>query len=367
MPARPPPKAKGLQKPDRQAIRSRSRGALLGLALGDALGTTNEFRTLPAPSFPLLAIAPMGRMLGGGPFSVQPGQVTDDTQMACCIAQVLREEGRYDLSLVARQYLAWLPVAFDVGGQIRKVLEAIQSGTPKEIAAEKVWLESGKQAAGNGSLMRTAPIGVFFSKDQKARIAASLQDSALTHIDPRCQLACVALNAAIAAAIQSVGPPTAQAMQQAALKELSIAAADLGRSLSAHVQQVKDALEWIREDLQLAQEDDPRLYGPELHLHRNMGFVRVSLRLAFWELFHVSSVEEALTDVANRGGDSDTNAAIAGCLLGAAHGEEAFPDDWRKIVLGALSRDRGPMGTRYHPRQLLLLSPDEEASISGDE
>jgi ADP-ribosylglycohydrolase len=111
----------------------------------------------------------------------------------------------------------------------------------------------------------------------------------------------------------------------------------------------------VHEDLNLALEDDPGLYAGEVHLHEAEGFVRVALRLAFWELYRAPSFEAALVDVVNRGGDADTNAAVTGALLGAYWGEEAIPARWRRTVLSALEGETGPFADTYHPRRLLEL------------
>jgi ADP-ribosylglycohydrolase len=349
-----PPKKKGPPGLDPQAVLSKSRGALLGLAVGDALGTTNEFRKLNAPPFPTLVDGPHTDMRGQGPFNLKPGQVTDDTQMACCIGAVLKSLHRYDVLEVAKLYAAWRPLAFDVGNQTAAAIDAFTSGLPPESAGRDVWMKSGKKAAGNGSLMRCAPIGVFFAKDRPARVQASLEDSAITHYDPRCQLACVALNGSIAAAITAMKPLKPDDLVTAATLDLSLAGSMLGKTATDHVVHVKDASEWIREDLALAKTDDPKLYGPEMHMLSQAGFVRVAFRLAFWELFHAPSFEAALIDVVNRGGDSDTNGAITGALLGAYYGEEQIPERWRTSVIEALSTGRGgPFWDVYHPRHLL--------------
>jgi ADP-ribosyl-[dinitrogen reductase] hydrolase len=123
---------------------------------------------------------------------------------------------------------------------------------------------------------------------------------------------------------------------------------------------VSVATEMIREDLELARQDDPRLYWPELHMHRKASHLRVALRLAYWELFHAPSFEAGLVDVINRGGDADVNGAVTGALLGAFHGEEAIPTDWAQGVLDALRPRDGALWTTYHPRLLLMLAPELE-------
>ncbi|HSN14434.1 MAG TPA: ADP-ribosylglycohydrolase family protein [Anaeromyxobacteraceae bacterium] len=336
--------------------RARARGALIGLAVGDALGTTLEFSTAPAPPFPVLATGPHREMVGGGPFGVAPGQVTDDTQMAVCLATSLLAMGGFDAEDVAARYVEWGRVAFDAGTQTREALAQLERGTPPLEAGRAVWLAAtGRPPAANGSLMRTAPIGVRFARDPRARMAASLRDSAITHFDPRCQFACVALNAAIAAALTQ-RPTEPLALFEQAIAELIRATAPFARtrSVSAHVRRA--AVDAILEDMNLALEPDPRLYDSEVHLLETQGFVRVALRLAFWELFQAPSFEAALVDVVNRGGDADTNAAVTGALLGAFWGEEAIPERWRTAVLGALEGQDGPFADTYHPRRLLALA-----------
>ena len=130
------------------------------------------------------------------------GQVTDDTQMACCLAASLKTLGRFDARDVAQRYAAWEPIAFDVGMQTGASLEQLarMPDDADPIAGGRlVWSASTRRKpAGNGSLMRCAPIAVFFADDEAERRRASLVDSAITHFDPRCRLACAALNAAIA-------------------------------------------------------------------------------------------------------------------------------------------------------------------------
>lgn len=349
---------KPLVKPtfDPQQAQARMRGALLGLAVGDALGATLEFKRLMAPPFPKLADGVHTEITGGGPHGVRPGQVTDDTQMAACLATSLRELKAFDAADVTRKYVRWLPHAFDVGIQTRAVLSELAQGGPLVAAASrKYWQLSGRKAAGNGSLMRTAPVGVFFYKDAPARMKASLEDSAITHFDPRCQIACVAFNAAIGRAIGAVGEPKKEDLLEEMGLALSLAGAELGKTADEFVAEITEAAQFVRDDLTMAQKDDPELYGPELHMHQHQGYVRVAFRLAFWELFHAPSFEAGLIDVVNRGGDSDTNGAIAGALLGAFYGEGAIPERWKKPVLEALSNRPGPLYELYHPRNLLTL------------
>lgn len=352
-PMPPPPRRKPLG-PDPEVIRDRARGALLGLAVGDALGTTLEFKTVPAPAFPELMLGPHTEITGGGPFTVKRGQVTDDTQMAVALAQSLRGLKRYDAEETLRRYKAWLPHAFDVGIQTGAAIESTNPSISPHHGARAHWLQHGKKPAGNGSLMRTAPIAVFFSKARDARIKASFADSMITHFDPRCALACAVFNGAIATAIHTIGEVQPKRLIAQLAGEVSIAAATLGREMKEQIREVQDATVAIKQDLAAAEQDDPKLYGPEIHLHLQQGFVRVAFRYAFWSLLHAPNFEAALIDIVNRGGDSDTNGAIAGALLGAAYGESRIPSKWRTAVLEA-SPSNQQLRDVYHPRELLPL------------
>ncbi|HKE16854.1 MAG TPA: ADP-ribosylglycohydrolase family protein, partial [Kofleriaceae bacterium] len=329
----------------------RARGALLGLAVGDALGTTLEFER-PTPTTPTmpwcLLEGPHRDITGGGPFDVEPGQTTDDTQMATCLASSLAAHGRFVRDDVLRAYLAWEPHAFDVGN-----LTATALSRGEDLHAGRLaWEASGRESAGNGSLMRTAPIGAILWNDVAARREAALTDSALTHFDPRCQLACAAFDAAIARAIASPElPGSPWALHGAAELELH-AAAELLRGRHPDLVSIIDAAEdALADDLHLATLDDPCLSDL---VHAAQGFVRVSFRLAFWHLLHAPTFEAALIDAVNRGGDADTNAAITGALLGAFHGAGAIPARWSRPVLAALADRCGhPLRELYHPRVLL--------------
>ncbi len=357
LPPRPPPKKKktfGPAGPTEEQVHARSRGALLGLAVGNALGVTTAKKKLPAPPFPTLCEGVHTEMRGGGAFSLKPGQVTQATQLACVLAEGLREQGHYEWVDTAKAYAKWVPVAFEVDEQTKAALALVAEGRHPEIAGKRVWLESSQRAASNASLPRAAALGVFFARDRKARVEATLLDAQATHFSPHCQLAGVIFNATIAAAITTHQERLEKADALKAIEaELSIAAADLGRAISDFVVQVKMASDELRLDLKAAQDDDPMLYGPDVHMFNQEKWVRVAVRLAFWELWHAPSFEAALLDVVNRGADCDTNAAITGALLGAVWGADAIPERWATPVLEV--NGPGPLFSRYHPRELLTL------------
>jgi ADP-ribosylglycohydrolase len=196
--------------------------------------------------------------------------------------------------------------------------------------------------------MRAAPLAVAYAA-RADLVEAAVAESLITHADPRCALACAGFAAAIAAGIAG------QNMFMAARPAIQAAAELLANAWSHEdedVAAVRSAARELAEDLDAAQLIDPQLYGA-LHIHRTAGFVRVAFRLAFWHLVHTPSWKAALVDVASRGGDADTNAAIVGALLGARDGEAAIPAEWRARVLGATLPGSAAWAGAHHPRWLL--------------
>jgi len=333
-------------------------GALFGLAVGDALGTTLEFERRPAIPFTPPLDGPHREVTGGGPFGVAAGQVTDDTQMATALTVSLMECGGFRADKVGTSYLAWSRSAFDIGNQTRDALSRVARGTAALDAGRETWLAGGKKAAGNGSLMRTAPIALFYQDDAARCREVAMQDSAITHFDPRCQLACAAFDAAIAAAVgrrEDEPRHDAPALVEVARTALGEARDAFVAAHPAFANEAHDAHAGLAADLDRALMPDPDLYGSNVNLATMAGYVRVAFRLAFWQLVHAASYEAGLIDTVNRGADADTNGAIVGALLGAYHGLDAIPVRWRETVVGALAGDNGPWATIYHPSRMFAL------------
>lgn len=329
----------------------RGRGALLGQAIGDALGTTLEFTQPAVANLPALLDGPHTTITGEGPFGLIPGQVTDDTQMACALARSLMVKGRFDAADVAARYVAWSQDAFDIGNQTSEALGRVRRGDSPSAAGRAVWEGRRRQPAGNGALMRVVPIGLFFSQFHEDRIRAALDDAAITHFDPRCQLASAAFAGAVAVGVfEGAGP---RAMAARAVHDLDRASEILAERHPDLLEVIRQAALDLRADVRAAMSEHPDVYSEQVHLLAHMGFVRVAFRLAFWHLLHTDDPSVALIDVVNRGGDSDTNGAITGALLGAAHGESAWPQPWVDAVLGA--EPLPPWNGELHPRSLLEL------------
>ena len=392
-------------------------GALLGLAVGDALGTTYEFQRLEQPPYPRLAVGPAIDVVGRGPFGLQAGVITDDTQMAVCLARSLVECRGLDVEDVARRYVEWAQHAFDVGNQTADALQRIRGGSEPHIAGLATWRDSGRRAAGNGSLMRCAPLAVKYAhyatppRDPSALAEHAIAESMITHADPRCTIACAMFQVAIASAIDDTKgrdrrPETRRAAAAAAGKfaaswlrdlwgnrrepeeapsgavvvrrptadgftdiapvsrksegdgptEVSAVDADLAE-VDADLAAIDDAERDLLADLDAAAGATPRVYGEDgrLDLYQTAGFVRVALRLAFWHDQHTASWRDAVVDVASRGGDADTNAAIVGALLGARDGASEIPPEWKERVLRATLPGPADWAEAHHPRHLLAL------------
>jgi ADP-ribosylglycohydrolase len=336
------------------------------MAVGDALGTTYEFERIDQPAYPTLATGPATDVVGGGPFNLVAGQVTDDTQMAICLARSLLHARPLDLADLAKRYVAWFEHAFDVGNQTSSALRAIETGAPVMSAGRTVWHNSGRRAAGNGSLMRTTPIGVIYHRAPRERIVEeALADSLITHADPRCAIACAVFNCAVAYGVTantSGDVPDdyaalGRAMTRAGVEAIPLAVLKVRELWSDNPEDLvmlERAEEDLRRDLEVADDDTPGVHRVELDLQRTAGFVRVAFRLAFWHLCH-TPWRDAIVDTASRGGDADTNAAIVGALLGARDGALAIPAAWIDRVLGVEQPGPPDWAAAHHPRHLLAI------------
>ena len=297
----------------------RACGVLLGTAAGDALGAPYEFGP---PRGPKLQVA----MVGGGSFGWEPGEWTDDTSMAIVIAEVaatgvdLREEQALDA--VVKRWHEWSQHAKDVGVQTRSVLSrAGRHGISARTArTESAGLHKRTgRTAGNGSLMRTAPLALAYLDDEAALVEAARAVSELTHYDPEAGDACVLWCLAIRHAIL-----TGLLDARIGLQYIAIGRRDLwaSRLNVAEASKPSDFTNngWVVEALQAAwsaiattaiPEDDPAE-----------------------GVFRVDHLRLSLDAAVRGGGDTDTVAAIAGGLLGAAYGASAVPADWRRVLHG---------------------------------
>lgn len=284
----------------------RAVGCLLGLAIGDSLGAQVEFKTAAG----IAASHPDGvRDLRASPvWHTIIGQVTDDTELALALARALVGRKEYDAEAVADAYGAWdASGPFDCGTTCGQAFSAAaRAATGSKADAARKAANRGSQA--NGALMRVAPIGVWAGSPGRAA-AAAMTDSALSHPHPASQAACAAFAAAIAAAIDGA--------DRAGMIAVALSTA---RSVEGG-QSVVTTLEQARAGQPPAEYQD------------QMGWVLIALGNAFFHLAAGTDAETALIRTVGAGGDTDTNAAIAGALLGAADGRLGFPPRWVMPVL----------------------------------
>jgi ADP-ribosylglycohydrolase len=279
---------------------SRFRGALLGLAVGDALGATLEFKR---PG----TFAPITDMVGQGPFDLPPGAYTDDTAMALCLAESLVEHGDFDPVDQLHRYVGWYRhghnastgECFDIGTATRVALERFERTT------EPFPGDAAPDAAGNGPLMKLAPVPMAFAGRPDEAIARAADSARTTHGAPE------ALDAARAFAGLLLGALTGVPKDQ--LLEEDEPPVDLD-TLHPKVAAV------LRGSYK-------RKAPPEI---RGGGYVVEALEAALWAVHGASSYEEAVLRAANLGDDADTTAAIAGQLAGALYGVEQIPRRWRE-------------------------------------
>jgi ADP-ribosylglycohydrolase/fructose-1,6-bisphosphatase/inositol monophosphatase family enzyme len=289
-----------------QAALRRAQGCLLGQLAGDALGSRVEFESAAR----IAARHPEGvrDLVDGGTWDTLAGQPTDDSEMALMLARSITRQGGYDPAAALDAYVHWYQSGpFDMGGTTSAALRPAAHSPQAErltVVAEVARHES--QA--NGSLMRISPLGILGARRPAEAAAWARTDSGLTHPHPVCREACAAFVVAIAAAIGGGAGP--EAAWQAACAE----AARGGEAA------VIEALAAART-------------GPPASFEVSQGWVKTALHNAFYRLLHAPSLEEGIIATVMAGGDTDTNGAIAGALLGAVHGRDAVPARWRRAVL----------------------------------
>jgi len=285
----------------------RRRGALVGLAVGDALGAAVEFS---APG----TFAPVTGYRGGGPFHLEAGEWTDDTSMALALADSLNQAG-WDLNDQARRYVAWWSRGeysvngrcFDIGSTVCGALAAFRMSGDAGSSAR-----SDDRSSGNGSIMRLAPVPIRYLDlfpDQFVELAQlGAESSRPTHASPQCLSACRWLTLILAGLMQGL---------------------DREEVLSANW----PPLQKLRECEPLHPAVEAVAAGSFRHRQppdiRGGGYVVDSLEAALWAFHQAPDFREAVLLAVNLGDDADTTGAVCGQLAGAAWGEAGIPPEWR--------------------------------------
>ncbi len=287
------------------------RGCLLASAIGDALGATNEFKTLQQT----LQHPPVTDLVGGGWLMLPAGEITDDTQMMRCVLQSYAHG--YSLADVASRFSAWLEGSpADVGILTREALAHVRRGISPRDAGRIAWEQSGYSSAGNGAIMRCSPTGALRLHDREARVLETVEIARLTHFDQRCVESSVWQNACIAALI--AGNSVAAALEFAADEVIW---ARLAFDLLTPTFE-NDVLEWVN-----------RAHDLPLSALDTSGYTLATAQVGAWALIHADTLEAGLIVVTNQGGDADTTGAVAGALLGAKFGASAIPQRWLAALL----------------------------------
>ena len=287
-------------------LRDRYRGTLLGLAVGNSLG-------LPVESWPSREIR---RRYPQGIREIDPLEVKlpwdDDLAQTVILAEAILEHDTMRNEDLAARLMDWFESnGRGMGAQTRAVLNALRQGLLPSEAAKLVWERDGGLPAGNGAVMRCPPVAMRWPRDRTKLLEETENSSRVTHHDPRCSWSAFAVNLAVAEALNGrtasidsiadtmegagVGPHTLHAVRGVA-----------GRSL-----------------------EKLRLDGSAI------GFTLKAMQAGLWCLEHAESFEESLVTVIQAGGDTDTNGAVAGAILGALHGAGAIPERWTVHVHNA--------------------------------
>lgn len=277
-------------------------GCLLGLATGDALGTTLEFQR---PG----TFAPIADMVGGGPFGLEPGQWTDDTSMALCSAESLLACGGFDPEDQLTRFVRWwregywssTGACFDIGNTVRTALSRFEeTGEPYPGPTHE-------RRAGNGSLMRLAPVPMYFGADPIRAIEMSTRASRITHGAPQAVAACRYFAGLLVGAFQ--GRSKEELLSP---RFTPVAGAFEEEPLDPRVDEV--AAGSFRE------KEPPEIVGT--------GYVVRTLEAALWAFGRTGSFEEGALAAVNLGNDADTTGAIYGQIAGAFYGLSGIPERW---------------------------------------
>ena len=285
------------------AVRDRFRGCLLGLAAGDALGTTLEFK--PPGTF-----EPIDDMVGGGPFDLQPGQWTDDTSMALCLATSLVERDGFDPMDQMQRYVRWVGegylsstgTCFDFGRTVARALaKFIRYHDPYSGSTDP-------DSAGNGSLMRLAPVPMWFAGDAAEAITRAADSSRTTHAAHEAVDACRYYAGLLVGTLRGVDRDTLLSPRYCPVEGF-----------------------WERDPLvheidRVAAGSFRFLDPPDI---KGTGYVVDALEAALWAFHHSNDFREGALLAVNLGDDADTTGAIYGQIAGAHYGAEAIPASWR--------------------------------------
>ena len=277
-------------------LKSRYLGSLVGLACGDAVGTTVEFK--PRGSF-----TPLTDMVGGGPFGLEPGQWTDDTSMALCMAESLLERNGFDAHDQMTRYVRWwregywssTGACFDIGNATRNALDRFRK-TGEPFAGDP-----DPKVGGNGSLMRLVPVVLFYFPQLDEVVHFSGESSRTTHAAPEPVECCKLFGLALARALAGGSKEEILGPSEFAPSQPRVAAIARAEYASKSRSEI-----------------------------RGSGYSVAALEAALWCFRETDSFETAVLEAVNLGDDADTTGAIVGQIAGAFYGLDSIPAHWRE-------------------------------------
>jgi ADP-ribosyl-[dinitrogen reductase] hydrolase len=295
-----------MDRDDPQLV-SRARGALLGLVAGNQLGVPTEHL---GTSDAIRQEFPGGVQDLAAPPKNSP--YDDDAAMALLLGESLIANNGFDAVDVAGRWVKWMKMdGRGIGATTRRALTLIDRGKEPFEAGRLIFQENSRRAAGNGSVMRCMPVALRFHHDVDRLIRVSTQQAAITHADERCTWGAAAVNLAARELLHG---------------NIYFVDEVLHRIGDRAPRALRDAIHRVPRE---AEADLPIAVAGET------GYVVHCVEIAFWFVTHDRTLEEALICLAQAGGDTDTNAAVAGALLGARYGEAALPPRWIQQMVGA--------------------------------
>lgn len=283
----------------------RFEGCLLGLACGDSVGTTVEFQ--PRGTFP-----PMTDMVGGGVFDLEPGQWTDDTSMALCMAVSLVNNRWFNADDIMRLFVLWRDqgylssngTCFDIGVTVRRALHRYErTGNPYSG-------DTDPKSAGNGCLMRLAPVIMMYHGSRNLALRKASDSSCMTHGAAECLIA-----------TQAFGDQIWMALNGSSKNDICTS---------------KGGFVWdVEASLKITNIASGTYRSIDEKYIKGTGYVVDSLEAALWCFHRTSTFKDAILLAANLGDDADTTAAITGQIAGAFYGVNGIPPEWlKKLAMG---------------------------------
>ena len=294
-----------------EGVLSRAQGCLLGQLAGDSLGSLVEFEDAGT----IRSMYPDGvrELADGGVWNTLAGQPTDDSEMALALARSLVGKGEFSIDDIRASYVRWYRSGpFDIGSTTASGLE----GDPI--------LES--QA--NGALMRISPLGIFgWRMEAEALGKLAGEDASLTHPNPVCRQVNRLYVSAIGEAIRDGLDPK-----------------------SVHERMSARARRWNIDDAIQKCIEEAQTRRPPEYMDK-MGWVLTAFQNALYELLQAPTLEEGVIETVQCGGDTDTNGAICGALLGAVYGRDAVPEQWVDCIVACrpTAETRQPRPEEYWP------------------